>query len=95
MNWKKNQQNLLIYHDEKWKDQAFLKDYSIGENINSVHHKKIPSLINIGNKNLLVINRIGFYKIMSVKPEYVLLKDSPKINLERMIGLLKPKLILK
>ena len=42
----------------------------------------------------MVINRIGFYKIMSVKPEYVLLKDSPKINLERMIGLLKPKLII-
>ena len=48
----------------------------------------------IGDKKLLVVDSLGIYTIKTFKPDYVLLRNSPKINLTRLIALLNPKLII-
>jgi competence protein ComEC len=40
------------------------------------------------------VDSLGIYNINSVKPQWVLLRQSPKINLNRMIDSLHPKLII-
>jgi len=41
-----------------------------------------------------VIDSLGVYNIKSIKPEFVLLRQSPKINLNRLIDSLQPKYII-
>ena len=43
---------------------------------------------------LLVIDSLGTYNVKSFKPDYVLLTQSPKLNINRLIDSLKPKLII-
>ena len=52
------------------------------------------SFYQINNKKLLVIDSLGVYNIKSFRPNYVLLRNSPKINLNRLIDSLHPELII-
>jgi competence protein ComEC len=55
---------------------------------------QIPSVFKFKNKSILVIDEMGVYKVPNFQPEYVLLKDSPKFNLDRCIAFLNPKYII-
>ncbi len=46
------------------------------------------------NKKLLLIDSLGIYNVKSFKPEIILLRNSPKINLKRLIDSLQPELII-
>ncbi|MFD0863703.1 ComEC/Rec2 family competence protein [Sungkyunkwania multivorans] len=46
------------------------------------------------NKTLLIVDRAGVYEIEGLHPDMVLLIESPKINLERLIKILQPKVII-
>lgn len=51
-------------------------------------------LYKINDKLLLVVDSLGIYTIKSVKPQWVVLRQSPKINLNRLIDSLSPELII-
>ena len=88
-------QHLEIHHDlESLKTQRILKDYKIGAAIKTQSTDSIRGLYKIDDKLLLVVDSLGIYNINSVKPQWVLLRQSPKINLNRMIDSLHPKLII-
>lgn len=88
-------QHLEIHHDlESLKTQRILKDYKIGATIKTQSTDSIRDLYKIDDKLLLVVDSLGIYNINSVKPQWVLLRQSPKINLNRMIDSLHPKLII-
>ncbi|WP_235835816.1 ComEC/Rec2 family competence protein [Cognatitamlana onchidii] len=71
-----------------------IKDYKIGKQIREVAFTKVLPVYRIDNKNLLVIDSLGVYKPKSFKPDYVLITQSPKINLTRLIDSLQPKYII-
>ncbi len=71
-----------------------IKDYTVGNNIAEIEEQKIASVYQLNDKNLLVIDSLGIYNIKTFKPDYVLLRQSPKINLSRLIDSLKPKHII-
>lgn len=54
----------------------------------------IPNIINYKESKILVIDHNGIFNIPQLKPELILLRNSPKINFERMLNLLKPKMII-
>lgn len=54
----------------------------------------LRNVYRLGSETLLRIDSIGIYRIPNFSPDYVLLSDSPKINLNRMISILKPKMII-
>ena len=88
-------QHLEIHHDlESLKTQRILKDYKIGAAIKTQSIDSIRGLYKINDKLLLVVDSLGIYNINSVKPQWVLLRQSPKINLNRLIDSLHPKLII-
>jgi competence protein ComEC len=71
-----------------------LKDYKIGIGKLNLNYNPIKNTYRIGNENLLIIDSLGIYNIPKFYPEMVLLRQSPKINLERLIALIKPKIII-
>ncbi len=46
------------------------------------------------NKNILVIDSLGVYKGLSFRPNYVLLRNSPRLNLNRVVDSINPELII-
>lgn len=73
-----------------------LDNYLLKRNLNR------PKISNYFNKNLhgynedviLVIDTLGLYQFQTIKPTIIVLQNSPKINLERVIAFYKPRLII-
>lgn len=55
---------------------------------------KIKNLYSFNNETILVVDSLGLYRFNSVKPTMIILRQSPKINLERLIQNLSPKIII-
>ena len=88
-------QHLEIHHDlESLKNQRMVNDYNIGAAIKTQSTDSIHGLYKINDKLLLVVDSLGIYNINSVKPKWIILRQSPKINLNRLIDSLHPELII-
>ncbi len=72
-----------------------LKAYKIGTRtqINKVDNK-IKNVYGSHSKKLLVIDSLGVFFNDKFSPELILLRDSPNINLERLLKSLHPKVII-
>jgi len=74
---------------------TFITNYKIGENLdNPIYTNNIPTVLDYNKTKILVIDSLGIYENLSFKPNVVLLRLSPKINLKRLISLYKPKLLI-
>lgn len=71
-----------------------ITDYAIGNHIKNLDEDPLQSVYILKNKKLLVVDSLGIYNIKSFQPDYVLLRQSPKINLNRLIDSLLPKHII-
>lgn len=61
--------------------------------IRSIYVTALDNVIMFKNKSLLVVDSLGVYDLPAYQPDYILLTQSPKINLDRLIDLY-PKAIL-
>ncbi|PIA79656.1 competence protein [Gaetbulibacter sp. 4G1] len=89
--------SLLVAHDFDSLTQLknkIIKDFTIGNQIKSIEKDTLKSVYILNNKKLLVIDSLGVYNIKLFKPDYVLLRQSPKINLNRLIDSIKPKHVI-
>ena len=90
-----SKQHLEIHHDlDSLTKQRMLNDYVIGAAIKTRSNDTIQRLYKINNKLLLIVDSLGVYNIKSIKPQWVLLRQSPKINLNRLIDSIRPELII-
>ncbi|MFI1770467.1 ComEC/Rec2 family competence protein [Thalassobellus citreus] len=71
-----------------------IKDYTVGSHINTIEKDSIQSIYLLNKTTLFVIDSLGTYNIKSFNPDYILLRQSPKINLNRLIDCIKPKHII-
>tara|TARA_R110002049_G_scaffold268752_1_gene445499 strand:- start:26950 stop:28989 length:2040 start_codon:yes stop_codon:yes gene_type:complete len=71
-----------------------IKDYSVGNHIKTIEEDSLQSVYILNGKKILVVDSLGVYNIKSFQPDYVLLRQSPKINLNRLIDSIKPKQII-
>jgi competence protein ComEC len=62
--------------------------------LNVFKNNSVKNIYKFNNKNILVIDSLGVYNIKNYFPKVILLRQSPKINLERLIYKIKPKLII-
>ena len=93
----KQKGQLLIHHnlDEKSQENnSTITNYKIDEKITEVSVDSLQTIYSLNNKKLLIIDSMGIYNIKSFKPVIVLLRNSPKINLKRLIHSLQPELII-
>lgn len=71
-----------------------IRDYTVGNYIDVIETDSLQSIYLLNNKKLLIIDSLGVYNIKSFEPDYLLLRQSPKINLNRLIDSIKPKYII-
>ena len=63
-------------------------------NLRIIRETRIKNCLKIDSKEILVIDSSGIYSSSYFSPEIVLLINSPKINIERMIEILHPKIVI-
>jgi len=73
----------------------FKMAYMVGAGLDEfLPSEKIKNLYYFKNETILIVDSLGIYKLHSVKPTIVILRQSPKINLDRLLRFLNPKLII-
>jgi competence protein ComEC len=88
-------QHLEIHHDlDTIEKNRTVIDFKIGAGIKTQTSDSIRRLYQVNNKLLLVVDSLGIYNLKSVNPNWILLRQSPKINLNRLIDSLQPELII-
>ena len=90
----KNNNNLKLYTSYSIKQNTITTSYKVANFIKSTTTDSIPNLIHFKNKSLLIIDSLSVYKNLNFKPDYVLLRESPKLNLNRLIETLQPQKII-
>ena len=65
--------------------------YAIGNRINIIQEDSLESIYQLNTKKIMIVDSLGIYQVKSFRPDYVLLTQSPKINLNRLIDSIKPK----
>ncbi len=93
----KENDKLEVHHnldDSKLRNDNVIKNYKVGEFIDDVALSNLQDIYQFKNKTLLVIDSLGIYKNVSFQPHFVLLRNSPKVNLNRIIDSLKPQQII-
>ena len=86
-----------IHHDldsANIQNLGFLSSYRIGENIRQTLKKGVSNIYQFKNETILVVDSLGVYQLNGIKNPIVLLQQSPKINLERLINKIAPKQII-
>lgn len=85
--------NQLNYAANNLRYLQSLDNYMVNEFINTAQHDSLKNVYVFNNHKILIVDNKEVYD-SSFKPDIVLLTSSPKINLNRLIAALKPKLIV-
>ena len=87
--------NRLNYYPSNIEQKpSSIKDYEIGNNLKVDTTYKLKNIYSFSGKDILVVDSLGIYNIPNFNPKLILLTNSPKINLERLILELKPEKII-
>ena len=70
-----------------------IKSFRVAKDIDFYSEEKLPQIIKYNSKTILIMDSLGVYPKTS-EIDIVLLSFNPKVNLERMVDSLKPKLII-
>jgi len=85
---------LLVITNNETQTERIVTNYAITEHSNKIKQLPIKNSYQINGKKLLIIDSLGVYSLKHTAPDYLLLTQSPKINLERLIDSIHPKIII-
>lgn len=71
-----------------------LNSYAIGENVSIDYPGRLPNYFGLTKEEVLIVDKNKIYKFNGYSTPIILLRESSKINLERLIDHLSPKLII-
>ncbi|WP_084203492.1 ComEC/Rec2 family competence protein [Psychroserpens damuponensis] len=71
-----------------------ITNYSVGNFITSSTLDTLQSVYQFHDRTLLIIDSLGVYNVKRFEPDYVLLRNSPKLNMNRVIDSINPKYII-
>ncbi|HFS68042.1 MAG TPA: ComEC/Rec2 family competence protein, partial [Flavobacteriia bacterium] len=92
----RNGKNFVINHSpDTLLKNTFLNEYLIGTGVSiNKTKKKIKNYYTFNKHKILVIDSLSIYKMDALKPDILVLRNSPKINLERVIKIVKPQSVV-
>jgi competence protein ComEC len=93
----KTKVSLHTYHNFdsiSWSRDKIITNFNVGNFITTNTLDTLKSIYTFKNKTILIIDSLGIYRVTSFKPDFVLLCNSPKINIDRMIDSINPKYII-
>ena len=88
---------LILYHNLDSfakKDDRTVPDCLVKNHIGDLKEDTLRNLYQFKNKTLLVVDSLGIYNLKKLHPDVILLRNSPKVNLTRLIDSLRPNLII-
>ncbi|MGV6831269.1 MAG: ComEC/Rec2 family competence protein [bacterium] len=93
---KKLSNELVLYHnlDSLNEVKSILSNYKINNRISSITEKQLTNVMIWKKDTMLIVDKSGIYQNISLSNSVILIRDSPKVNLERLIDSIHPKLIL-
>ena len=74
--------------------QSFVDAYLVNERATIDDIKPLPDVLKINQQLIVVIDSLGVYPNTNKKPDVVLLSQSPRIHLERVLDSLQPQLLI-
>ncbi|MDP2089144.1 MAG: ComEC/Rec2 family competence protein [Flavobacteriaceae bacterium] len=74
--------------------EKFLTGYQIGNSINKIKVENAKNIFYSNHRLILVVDKSAIYQIDKIKPDVIILQNSPKINLNRLIDALNPAQII-
>ncbi len=89
----KNKNELTLYSNYEL-DSVLLKDYLRERDIEKLNKIQIPKILDLSGNITLVIDTSGNYQLNDFKPELLILRNSPKINLERLLDHYMPQQVI-
>ena len=94
---KKHHNKLTLYHNLdslQLKANTALKNYKVGESIDHMILDSLQYVYQFKNKTVLAIDSLAVYNSITFQANYILLRNSPRLNLNRVIDSLKPQQII-
>ena len=79
---------------KSWEQITQIENYKVGEQLDFVELQPATNYFKIGNQDFLVVDSLGVYQVKGLKNPIVLLQNSPKINLARLLKTLGPKQVI-
>ncbi|WP_152287675.1 ComEC/Rec2 family competence protein [Flavicella marina] len=77
------------------KNEKLIESYLVKTGADLImSREEVPNLINYKSQNIFIIDNKNFYKVPNFQPEILVLRNSPKIHLERCLKLLKPRVVV-
>lgn len=71
-----------------------ITDFTVQNYVNNIETDSLKNLYILNNKTVFIIDHLSAYNVKSFQPDYILLRQSPKLNLNRLIDSIKPKQII-
>lgn len=90
----KNKVEFLYNIDSIQSINSITNSYKIGENVQESFAKLNSNIYFYKNNPILIIDTLGIYHLNNLKNPIIVLQNSPKINLERMIKKVQPTQII-
>ena len=90
-------EKLLVYHNLdslEIEKSNLMASYRIGENVQQYFKAYNSSIFQFEKQHILLVDSLGVYQHNILKNLSVVLQYSPKINMERLIKTMQPKLII-
>jgi len=85
----------MFSEEPKTINEYILKPFLVGKGIeNMLPIEQNKKLYKFKNEIVLFVDSLGFYNFNSIKPTMIVLQNSPKINLDRLLQELKPKAVI-
>ena len=76
------------------KNQYLLENYKVGESIDYSIQNISPNLFYFKGQPILMIDSLGVYDLPELQNPIIILQQSPKVNLEKVIEKLQPVQII-
>jgi competence protein ComEC len=92
----RNGKELKVYTTDKKlsKNAITINSYLVGTGVKNVEILPQTNLYSFNTTNFLRLDSLGLYPLKFKKPLVILLQNSPKINLERLLNILHPTSII-
>ncbi|EAR00525.1 ComEC/Rec2 family competence protein [Maribacter sp. HTCC2170] len=85
---------LDVFSSDSIAAMRIVNNYQITERIDQIKHQGIENSFSYKNKKILVIDSTGVFANGIKTVDYLLLTKSPKINLDRILDSLQPKMLI-
>lgn len=85
---------LSVITKDSSRTTRLVKNYQVAERIRKTEYRELRNSYVMQNHKLWVLDSLGVYASHENSPEFVVLTQSPKINLERFIDSVKPKVLI-